>query len=89
MIIFGGLAFLGLLSSFPLSSPLPALGPLSRDVFTVIVGIIAVIGSRYVRILGWSIALIVLGYIGGGLGGLLVLIGGILGLVSYFIRHSR
>ncbi len=90
LIIAGGLSFLGLLASLPFQGSINTLigsgqGAL-RDLLTLMIGIVAVIGSRYVGTLGWSIALIVLGAIGGGIGGLLVLVGGVLGLVQ---RYSR
>jgi hypothetical protein len=47
----------------------------------LICGVIAIIGSRSVTTLVWSIVLIIVGLIGGGLGGLLVVLGGIIGLI--------
>ncbi len=49
---------------------------------TLVAGIVAIIGANRVSSLVWSIVLIVVGLIGGGLGGLLVVIGSVLGLVS-------
>jgi hypothetical protein len=80
LIITGGLRFLGQSISI-FGSGLDVLGPLSRDAFTVILGIIAMIGARYADYLGWAIGLIIIGLVASGLGGLLVLIGGILGLI--------
>lgn len=55
-------------------------------IFTVILGIVAIIGSKRVTDLLWAIILIVIGLIGGGWpGNLLVLIGGILGLIAHFV----
>ncbi len=90
MVVFGGLSFLGLAFSILIESPLRSLSGLGliRDVITVIFGVVAIIGSRQVDRLGWAIVLIIVGYIGGGIGGLLVLVGGILGLVAYFYRHA-
>ncbi len=51
-------------------------------IVTLIMGIIAVIGAKSATTLTWAIVLIIVGLIGGGLGGLLVLLGGILGLVT-------
>ena len=51
-------------------------------VVSLVCGIIAVIGASRNADLVWAIVLLIVGIIGGGLGGLLVLIGGILGLVS-------
>jgi hypothetical protein len=49
---------------------------------TLVCGIIALIGSRSVGVLVWSIVLIIIGVLGGGLGGLLVILGGIIGLLA-------
>ncbi len=54
---------------------------------TLIAGVVAVIGASRVGNLVWSIVLIVVGLIGGGLGGLLVLIGALLGLVSHLNKR--
>ncbi len=51
-------------------------------IVTLIMGIIAVIGARSANTLAWAIILIIVGLIGGGIGGLLVLLGGIIGLVT-------
>ncbi len=51
-------------------------------IVTLIMGIIAVIGAKSVNTLVWAVVLIIVGLIGGGLGGLLVLLGGILGLIT-------
>ncbi len=88
MVVFGGLSFLGLAFSIPFESPLRSLNILGRDLITVLFGVIAIIGSRQADKLGWAIALIIVGYLGGGIGGLLVLVGGILGLIAYFYKHS-
>ena len=40
------------------------------------------IGAKYVKQLDWTIALTILGIIEGGLGGVLVILGVMLGLVS-------
>lgn len=51
-------------------------------IVSLLCGVIAVIGASRNSDLVWAIVLIIIGIIGGGIGGLLVLIGGILGLVS-------
>lgn len=83
MIIFAVLALLGSSLEIPFGAPLRAFSIFANDVALLIFGIVAVIGSRYVNKLVWAIVLIVIGFLGGGVGGLLVLVGGILGLVSY------
>jgi len=52
----------------------------------IVLGIIAIVGHRHVSELVWAIVLIVIGFIGGGAGGLLVLLGGILGLLSKYVK---
>lgn len=49
----------------------------------LILGIVAIVGSKHATDLVWAIVLIIVGYVGGGIGGVLVLVGGILGLVKY------
>jgi hypothetical protein len=56
-------------------------------VLSIICGIIAVIGASRNSDLIWAVVLIIVGIIGGGLGGLLVLIGGIIGLVTALSHH--
>ena len=50
------------------------------SIIILVMGIIAVIGATSVNTLAWTIVLIVVGLVGGGLGGLLVALGGIFGL---------
>lgn len=57
-------------------------------VVTLVMGIIAIIGARKVNTLAWAIALIIVGLIGGGVGGLLVLVGAIIGLVDVTITKA-
>jgi hypothetical protein len=51
----------------------------------LILGIVAIILAKRVTELVWAIILIVVGFLGGGIGGILVLLGGLLGLLSHFI----
>ena len=78
--IFGLLSILG--SPLLAFSPVTAIGALASGVLGLIIGIICVIGAKYVGHLGWAIVLIILGIIAGGIGGVLVIIGALLGLVS-------
>jgi len=86
MIVFGLLALVGMAISIPFGA-FASLGMFAgfATIVGIILGIIAIIGSKYVTDLMWAIVLIVVGFLGGGLGGLLVIIGGILGLVAKFI----
>ena len=83
MIIFSLLGMLSYAIALPFQSPLGGL--FGAGIITLILGIIAVFGSKRTSEVIWAIVLIVIGFIGGGIGGLLVLIGGILGLLSHFI----
>jgi len=84
MILLSVLSFLGI--EF-MSFGMPGLG-LSASfgaILGIILGIVAIFGSKHVTELVWAIVLIVIGYVGAGIGGLLVLVGGILGLLSRYI----
>ena len=90
MVLFGVLSLLSLAFTFPFRSPLEDLNIISRasGLISVILGIVAIIGAKFSNTLVWSIVLIIIGYLGSGIGGLLVLIGGILGLVSVLIKKT-
>jgi hypothetical protein len=83
MVIFSLLSLLNYAISIPFQSPIG--GFFGSGIITLILGIVAVIVSKRASELIWAIVLIVVGFIGGGIGGLLVLIGGILGLLSHFL----
>jgi|WetSurMetagenome_2_1015567.scaffolds.fasta_scaffold10970_5 hypothetical protein len=80
MLVSGVIGFF-LTPFLTLFSPLPFLGSWLGSIFHIIIGIIAVAGSKYVYRLDWGITLLVLGAITGGAGGL-VFLGAILGLIS-------
>lgn len=83
MILLSLAAILSFAISLPIRSPLA--GYFGVGIISLILGIIAVIGAKRVNELLWAIVLIVVGFLGGGIGGLLVLIGGILGLLSRYV----
>ena len=83
MVILGLLGMLSYAVALPFSSPIG--GFFGAGVITIILGIVAVVLSKRVYELLWAVVLIVIGFLGGGIGGLLVLIGGILGLLGHFI----
>jgi hypothetical protein len=58
------------------------------SVITLVMGIIAIIGSRSVNTLVWAVVLIVVGLVGGGLGGLLVVLGGVFGLITVLSKKA-
>jgi hypothetical protein len=86
LIVFGLLNLIG--APFLAYSPVYALGTLAQGIFEIILGIICLIGARYVARLGWGIVLLIIGIIAGGLAGdlagVLIVIGAILGLISRF-----
>jgi len=83
MVIFGLLALLGGFSGFYFYW-----GYSYGGIVTLIMGVIAIIGSRSASTLAWAIVLIIVGLIGGGVGGLLVLLGGILGLITVLSKKA-
>jgi O-antigen ligase len=56
------------------------------SVVAIIIGVICIIGSKSVGILVWAIVLLVLGLVSGGIGGVLVILGALLGLLSIFVK---
>jgi len=83
MIILSLLSLIGYAFAMPFQSPVA--GYFGAGIISLILGIVAVFGSKRAGELIWAIVLIIVGFLGGGIGGLLVLIGGILGLLSHFI----
>jgi hypothetical protein len=79
------LGFLGIVVMSVLSPFENFAGEVLSAVVAVILGIVAICEAKKVTVPIWAIILIVVGAIGEGLGGILVLIGGILGLLSPFI----
>jgi hypothetical protein len=53
---------------------------------SLIIGVVSIIGSRYVGTLVWAIVLLVLGILATGIGGVLVILGALLGLISVLIK---
>jgi hypothetical protein len=85
MVVFGLLSLIG--SSFDPVGPFLRLGFAYYSIVTIICGVIAIIGAKSASTLVWAIVLIIVGLIGGGLGGLLVLLGGIIGLVTVLSKN--
>lgn len=83
MILLSLASFFGLAVTLPFRVPLAAM--FGGALIGVILGIVAFIGSKHVRELVWAVALLVVGFVGGGLGGLLVLVGGFLAILSRFL----
>jgi hypothetical protein len=57
-------------------------------IVAIICGAIALYGSRAVTNLTWAIILLILGIVGGGIGGLLVILGAILGLLTILLKQK-
>jgi hypothetical protein len=85
LVIQGLLSFVGMPFLTFVPSIIGRLGGSYWGIIEIILGIVAIYGSKRATDLTWAIVLIVVGLIGGGLGGLLVLLGGIVGLVLRFV----
>ncbi len=84
IVVYGLLGLLG--SSFLIFSPLRFLSDVVYSVAGIVIGVICIIGSRYVSTLVWGIILLILGLIAGNIGGTLVVLGALLGIVSTLIK---
>ena len=83
IIVFSLAAILNAPLYIPFRSPLVSYFGIGA--ISLILGIVAVVGSRRVNELIWAIVLMAVGFLGGGIGGLLTLVGGLLGLLSRYI----
>jgi hypothetical protein len=89
LVIFGLLSLIG--SSFGPSFLYWGWGFASfafGGIISIVCGVIAIIGAKSAGTLLWAIVLIVVGIIGGGLGGLLVVLGGLLGLITVLTKRA-
>ena len=77
---------LAALANYPLSLPIqvPLAGYVGLGVVSLILGVVAVFGSKRINQLVWGIILMAVGFLTGGLGGLLALVGGLIGLLSTY-----
>jgi hypothetical protein len=83
MVLLSLAGILNFTVNIPIQSPL--LGFFGVGLISLILGIVALYGAKRVSVLLWAVILIVIGFLGGGIGGLLVLLGGIVGLISRYI----
>ncbi|MEM3004264.1 MAG: hypothetical protein QXK96_03095 [Candidatus Bathyarchaeia archaeon] len=81
MIVLGLLSILGRALSLPFY-PAADISAMAYVLVSLIGGVAALILSPKTGILQWTLVLIVIGIVGGGLGGLLVLIGGVAALIA-------
>jgi hypothetical protein len=97
LVLVGGIIVLlfGLLNLLEVSvrifrdiSLLSFLGGTVRALVQIAIGIVCIIGSKFVSNLVWAIVLLVLGVVAGTIGGSLVAIGAILGIVSILIKSA-
>ena len=86
MVILGLLSLLG--SSFENFGPFLHWGFAYGSIVTIVCGVIAIIGAKSATTLTWAIVLIIVGVIGGGLGGLLVVLGGLLGILTAVTKKT-
>jgi hypothetical protein len=86
MVILGLLSLIA--SSFEHFGPFLHWGFAYGSIVTIICGVIAIIGAKSATTLVWAIVLIIVGIVGGGLGGILVVLGGLLGLVTVLSKKT-
>jgi len=84
LVLFGLLGLLG--SAFLIFSPIAFLSGTVYAVIQMGIGVLSIIGSKFVTNIGWAIILLVLGIVGGGLGGTLVVLGALIGLAVNFLK---
>jgi hypothetical protein len=88
--LLGGIVIIALslaaLAHFPLYLPIqvPLAGYIGIGVISLILGVVAVFGSRRVNELVWGVILMGVGLLTGGVGGLLALVGGLIGVLSRY-----
>jgi len=72
---------------YPVSIPIqvPLAGYIGIGVISLILGAVAVFGSKRVNQIIWGVVLVAVGVLTGGIGGLLALAGGLVGLISRYI----
>ncbi|HYB84135.1 MAG TPA: hypothetical protein VED86_02305 [archaeon] len=72
---------------YPINLPLqvPLTGYFGIGVISLILGVVAVLGSKRVNQLIWGVILLAVGFLVGGVGGLLAMLGGVAGLLSRYL----
>jgi hypothetical protein len=88
--LLGGIIIIALslaaIAHFPLYLPIrvPLGSYVGIGVISLILGIVAVFGSKRANELIWGIILMAVGFLTGGIGGLLAIIGGLVGFLSRY-----
>ncbi len=88
--LLGGVTIIGLslaaIAHYPVYLPIsvPLAGYFGIGIISLILGVVAVFGSKRVNELVWGIVLMIIGFLTGGVGGLLALLGGLVGLLSRY-----
>ena len=95
LLIIGGLILIlsavlqiagGLRGLFDLNLQFPSLGSLTEVAIAIIVGIVAFAGAGQVSNSVLNVVLLILGFIAGGLGGILVILGALIALITKFVK---
>ena len=95
LLIIGGLVLIlgavldvvgGLRGLFDLNFRISSLGFLTGVVIAIIAGVVAFIGAGQISNVALNIILVVLGYLAGGLGGILVILGALVAIVTKFVK---
>ena len=77
-----GVGLTGLLNFAP---RIPSLGSVIGVLLALVTGVVALAGIPQVSNPAWSIILLILGFLAGGLGGIIVILGAIIALVAIFV----
>ncbi len=89
IVLLGVLDLLGVaFRMFRYASALAFLSGTVSALVQIVIGIVCIIGARFVSGLVWAVILLVLGAISGAPGGALVAVGALLGLVSILLKKA-
>ena len=62
------------------------IGRLGQGLLQIVIGLIAFFGHRQLKSLAWTVVILVLGIIAGGLGGILMVIGALIAIMTIFVK---